>query len=80
MFRNAADRPPTIEFHPWPRPIPAQYLSFLQVAALLTLVMILLLTVLPSLSFLHFLVSVLVLVSFFRRARRQHSHREDAND
>jgi membrane protein implicated in regulation of membrane protease activity len=80
MFRNAADEPPTIEFHAWPRPIPAHYLSFVQLTVLLALVMVLLLTVLPSLSFLHFIVGVLVLVSLFRRTRRRYPRREDAND
>ena len=80
MPRNAADEPPSIDFHPWPRPVPAHYLSVLQVSVLLGLVTILLLTVLPSLSFLHFLVSVLVLVTLLRRTRKRYPRREDAKD
>ncbi|WP_146070857.1 hypothetical protein [Arthrobacter sp. B1805] len=80
MFRKAADAPPTIEFHPWPRPIPAHYLSFLQVAVLLGLVTALLLTVLPSLSVLHLLVSGLILAALLRRTRRQHPGRERTGD
>ena len=80
MFRNAADEPPIIDFHPWPRPVPAHYLSVLQASVLLGLVTILLLTVLPSLSFLHLLVSALVLVTLLRRTRKRHPGREDAKD
>lgn len=80
MNRHTADAPPTVEFHPWPRPIPAHYLPFLQLAVLLGLVTILLLTVLPSLSFLHMVVSGLILTSFFRRLRKRHPGRERTND
>ena len=79
MSRHTADEPPTIEFHPWPRPVPVQYLSFLQVGVLLALVMVLLLTVLPSLSFLHFLVSAAILVTLFRRTKKRYPPRNDAN-
>jgi hypothetical protein len=80
MSRHTADEPPVIEFHPWPRPVPVQYLSLLQVVVLLALVMALLVTVLPALSFLHLLVGVAILVTLFRRTRKQYPRREGAND
>ncbi|KQO01933.1 MULTISPECIES: hypothetical protein [unclassified Arthrobacter] len=77
MAREAADDAPTFDYHPWPRPIPPEFLPFTRTAVLLVLVTLLLLTVLPSLSILHLLVSTLILVSVFRRTRRSRRPRED---
>ncbi|MEC5198196.1 hypothetical protein RCH21_000404 [Arthrobacter sp. PL16] len=79
MTRNAADDRPAFDYHPWPRPIPAPYLPLVRLAILLGLLTVLFLTVLPSLSILHLLVSTLVLVSFFRRTRRTQKRRGDTN-
>ncbi len=80
MFRSTPDAPLSVDFHPWPRPIPAAYLPLLQTAVLLFLVTILLVTVLPSLSVLHLLLNVLILVSILRRIRRRGAGRDDAPD
>lgn len=80
MFKNAADAPPGVDFHPWPRPIPPHHLASLQLAVLLGLVTALLLTVLPSLSFLHLVVSVLILTAFVRRSRKRRPGREQTYD
>jgi uncharacterized membrane protein (DUF2068 family) len=78
MFRSAPDAPLTVDFHPWPRPIPAHYLPLVRTAVLLALVTVLLVTVLPSLSVLHLLLNVMILVSILRRVRKRGPRRDGA--
>lgn len=80
MAGNAADDAPAHDYHPWPRPIPPDFLPFARMTVLLVLLTLLFVTVLPSLSILHLLVSTAVLVSVFRRTRRVRQRREDAID
>lgn len=78
MSSNAADHPPAIEFHPWPRPLPPRYLALARSAVLLVLGMILLMTVLPGLSLLTFVAGAVILVTLLRRARQEDRRRDAA--
>ena len=80
MSRNAPDTPPGVDFHPWPRPIPAQYVPVLQIAVVLVLVTVLLLTLLPSLPFLHFVINALFVGALVRRLRRPRPERPRPSD
>lgn len=70
MPSEAPDSAPDTDFYAWPRPIPAQYLPILQIGVLLILVTALLLTALPSLPFLHFLLNALFIGALVRRLTR----------
>ncbi|MUK02145.1 hypothetical protein GM708_09525 [Vibrio cholerae] len=59
-------------------PIPAHYLPLVRTAVLLALVTVLLVTVLPSLSVLHLLLNVMILVSILRRVRKRGPRRDGA--
>ena len=80
MTRKAPDTPTGVDFHPWPRPIPAQYVPVLQIAVVLVLVTVLLVTLLPSLPFLHFIVNALFVGALVRRLRRPRQERQIPSD